>query len=101
MVSLPQPVYHTQHVEPAMMPVPDQRGTRQFPSPGANRAKKPLGIPPQHPVSVYTDPKFNYKKDKLLVSPGLPPRKAAKPSSKGVSDLRNPFKAWKPSKLSR
>jgi hypothetical protein len=84
-----------------MMMEPDQQGVRQFPSPGVNRAKIRLGIPPQHPVSVYTDPKFNYKKDKLLSSPGLPPRKAEKPTNKGVSDLRNPFKAWKPSKLSR
>jgi len=49
-------------------------------------------------VSVYTNPKFNYKRDKLLASPDLMPKKA---SNKGVSDLRNPFKAWKPSKLSR
>ena len=57
-----------------------------------NYIRPQSGIPLGHPVSIYTNP--NFKKHH-------PPKPQDKKSNQSVSDLRNPFKKWKPSVKSK
>jgi hypothetical protein len=59
-----------------------------------SRAKS--AIPKGHPVNVYTDPKFKLNKQSSLM-----PRASNKNSVTKISDLRNPFKKWKPSQRNK
>ena len=53
-------------------------------------------IPKSHPVNVYLDPKY-----KLNTSLTALNKNQKKNSVTKVSDLRNPFKKWKPSVINR